>query len=43
MREIFLSIVVMVAIAFAAAFSLEALNWSAEKKFSSEQGNVRVR
>lgn len=43
MREIVLSFVLIVVIGVAAAFGLDAMNWSAEAKFTSEQGNVRVR
>ncbi len=43
MKEIVLSIVLTVAISVAAAFALEAMDWSAEAKFTSQQGNVRIR
>ena len=43
MKEIVLGFVLIVVIAVAAAFGLEALNWTAESKFTSEQGNVRIR
>ena len=43
MKEIVLSCVLIVVIGVVAAFGLDAMNWSAEAKFTSEQGNVRIR
>ena len=43
MKEIVLSIVLIAAIGVGAAFGLKAMDWSAESKFTSERGNVRVR
>jgi hypothetical protein len=41
-KEIGLSFVLMVAIGVVAAFGLKAMDWSAETRFTSQQGNVRV-
>jgi len=43
MKEILLSIVLIVVIGIAAAYGLQAMNWSSEAKLTSERGNVRVR
>lgn len=42
MKEIILSIVLIAVIGVAAAYGLNALDWSAESKFTSEQGTVRL-
>lgn len=42
MKEIVLSIVLIVVIGVAAAYGLKAMDWSAQSKFTSERGNVRV-
>ena len=42
MKEIVLSIVLIAVIGVGAAYGLQAMNWTAETKFTSGQGNVRV-
>ncbi|MGI9520710.1 MAG: hypothetical protein ACR2PG_03580 [Hyphomicrobiaceae bacterium] len=42
MKEILLSIILIVVIGGAVAYGLNELNWSAESKFISQTGNVRV-
>jgi hypothetical protein len=42
MKEIVLGVVLMVGIAVAAAYALEALDWSATKTYTTKQGNVRI-
>jgi len=42
MREIFLSIVLIVVVCVAAAYGLQAMDWSAQSQFTSGQGNVRL-
>ena len=43
MKEIWLSLVLIVVIGIGAAYGLQAMNWTAEAKFTSERGNVRIR
>ncbi len=42
MKEIVLSIVLIAVVGVAAAYGLQAMDWSAESKFTSGQGNVRI-
>ena len=42
MKEILVSIVLMVAISIAAAYGLRAMDWSAQSKFTSDRGSVRI-
>ena len=42
MKEIVLSIVVIAVVGVAAAYGLEAMDWSAQSSFTSGQGNVRI-
>ena len=42
MREILLSVVLMVVIGVVAAYGLEAMDWSAQSKYTTQSGNVRV-
>ncbi|MEM9355673.1 MAG: hypothetical protein AAGB04_05635 [Pseudomonadota bacterium] len=42
MKEIVLSIVLIAVVGVAAAYGLQAMDWSAESKFTSSQGNVRI-
>ncbi len=42
MKEIMLSIVLIAVVGVAAAYGLEAMDWSAQSSFTSSQGNVRL-
>ena len=42
MKEIVLSIVVIAVVGVAAAYGLQAMDWSAQSSFTSGQGNVRI-
>jgi hypothetical protein len=42
MKEILFSMVLMVVIALGAAYTLEALDWSATRTYTSNKGNVRI-
>lgn len=42
MKEILLAFVLMVVIAVGAAYSLEAMDWSAAKTYTTDKGNVRI-
>jgi hypothetical protein len=42
MKEIVLSLVLVVGIAVGAAYALEALDWSAASTYTTKQGNVRI-
>ena len=42
MKEILLSIVLMIVIGIGAAYGLQAIDWSAQSKFTSDRGSVRV-
>ena len=42
MKEIVISLVLMVVIAVGAAFTLGAMDWSAKRVFTTERGNVRL-
>lgn len=42
MKEIVLSIALIAVVSVAAAYGLQSMNWTAESKFTSQQGNVRV-
>ncbi|MEM7747404.1 MAG: hypothetical protein AAF346_04070 [Pseudomonadota bacterium] len=42
MKEIVLSIVLIAVVGVAAAYGLQAMDWSAESKYTSGQGSVRI-
>ena len=42
MREIWLSVAAIVVIGAVAAFGLEAMDWSAKSKYTTQIGNVRL-
>ena len=42
MKEIVLSILVIAVVGVAAAYGLQAMDWSAQSSFTSGQGNVRI-
>lgn len=42
MKEIVLSVVLVVGISVGAAYALEALDWSAARTYTTQQGNVRI-
>lgn len=42
MKEIILSVAAIAVIGVAAAYGLKAMDWSAQSKFTTEQGSVRL-